>query len=187
MKSEATSSSSNNYNISRNCKICESRVRPRKNYTPNICEACQKFFRRNVGKWDELVCSSGQLKCSVENGRRWCSKCRFEKCLRFGMKSKFMKSGNEICENETGSMDNSNNQSLASSPLAVVAYQRQSPQRPSVELVPMNDGLAHIQVETAPFDYTFNAAERFLKTCLIAYTELSGIDRVCSLNLFFIS
>ena len=97
-----------------------------------------------------------------------------------------MKSGNEICENETGSMDNSNNQSLASSPLAVVAYQRQSPQRPSVELVPMNDGLAHIQVETAPFDYTFNAAERFLKTCLIAYTELSGIDRVC-LFLFFIS
>ena len=184
MFSTSASSSSRNY-MNKICKICESTVQARKTYTPNICEACQKFFRRNVGKWDELVCKTGQFNCKVAGGRRWCSKCRFEKCLRFGMKSKFMKAGdgNDGEESEMdGSMHNSNNQSLVSSPLAVGAYQRQSPQcpssPPSVELVPMNDGLAHIQVETAPFDYTFNAAERFLKTCLIAYTELSGIDRV---------
>ena len=181
--SASTSSSTNRNHMNKICKVCETIVRPRKTYTPNICEACQKFFRRNVNKWEELVCMSGQFNCKVEGGRRWCGRCRFEKCLRNGMKSKYLKGGDENeaeeCEMD-GSMNTSNNQSLASSPLAVVTYQ--SPQcpssPPSVSLVPVNDGLAHIQVETAPFDYTVNAAERFLKACLTAYTELSRIDRV---------
>ena len=74
----------------RSCRICTVTVRPRKNYTPNFCEACQKFFRRNVARHDKLVCTSGQFKCNVGDGRRCCSKCRFVKCLKQGMKSKFL-------------------------------------------------------------------------------------------------
>ena len=190
-KNSTPTSSNSSSTMNKVCKICESAVRARKTYTPNICEACQKFFRRNVGKWDELVCTTGQFNCKVAGGRRWCGKCRFEKCLRNGMKSKFMKGSNEAdgegeMEMEMdGSSGNSNNQSLASSPLAVVTYQ-QSPPYNVDQVAPGNDRLSPLMLETAPFDYTFNSAERFLKACLTAYTELSGIDHVCSLQYSFL-
>ena len=185
-------------NTMRSCRICKTNVRPRKSYTPNICEACQKFFRRNVGKWDELVCSTGQFNCNVESGRRWCGRCRFEKCLSNGMKCKFMKpdhprygqaiedggeeiealnvSIEEICEQDFP-CSSQNSGFFESSPAGVVAKHRNS----SLEKLPSVVGVTELlkfEVDSNPFDQSLNSAERFLKASLTAYTELIGIDKV---------
>ena len=39
--------------------------------------------------------------------------------------------------------------------------------------------LANVEIDPNPFDQSLNAAERFLKASLTAYTELLGIDQVC--------
>ena len=183
MNSESNSSSSSRTSTAtRSCRICNANVRPRKNYTPNICEACQKFFRRNVTKFDDLMCSTGQFNCNVQDGRRWCAKCRFEKCLRFGMKSKFLKFRNRsqsmaMSTREGSEVDKESVElSMASSPLAVT----NCPQSPvNVDLGQISNSLPSQQLNLSPADPTLDAAERFLKASFTAYTELSGVEKVC--------
>ena len=92
-------------NKMRLCKVCQTVVRPRKDYTPTICEACQKFFRRNIGKRNDLQCTTGKFNCNIEGKRRLCGKCRIEKCLQSGMKSKLFKMDNKKMEFRNGHVD----------------------------------------------------------------------------------
>ena len=188
MNSDSNSSSSRQSATTRSCRICNANVRPRKNYTPNICEACQKFFRRNVTKCDELMCSTGQFNCNVQDGRRWCAKCRFEKCLRFGMKSKFLKFRNRsqsiaTSTREASDVDKESVEfSIASSPLAVTNNCPQSPV--NLDFGQTNNSLPSHQLNLSPTDPTLDAAERLLKASFTAYTELSGVEKVCPCFIF---
>ena len=148
----------------RSCRVCSVYVAPRKEYSPNFCEACQKFFRRHVQIWNQLVCKSGTFDCNVENSRRCCNKCRFQKCLKQGMKSKFLK----------GRLIN----------VATVRETSEHITSITNSCIPM--GKRHLSTQVATispnmemFHQNLSAAERFLKASITAYTELVGIDQVC--------
>ena len=59
------------------CRVCSVDVRRRNNYLPSTCEACQKFFRRTLIRQnqDQLVCSGGNLNCTVVSGKNKCQRC----------------------------------------------------------------------------------------------------------------
>ena len=145
-----------------------------------------------MATWDQLVCKSGTFDCNVENQRRCCSKCRFAKCLKQGMKSKFLKvlgqpgkidgeaSGRIIeIDNYEGSSDDLGSSSTS------LALSRHSPQ--SYRSSPVIDSTSSLNVDPNPFDQSLNVAERLLKASLNAYTELLGIDKVKIFFLFFLS
>ena len=61
------------------------------------CKACKSFFLMHCPNADRLRCNRGTLDCLNQdvavcsNGNVWrfmCRKCRFDKCVRMGMKSK---------------------------------------------------------------------------------------------------
>ena len=58
----------------------------RRHYGVICCEACKCFFRRTVQMSKQYECKlTGN--CAVgKNVRHWCQACRFQKCLRSGMK-----------------------------------------------------------------------------------------------------
>lgn len=58
----------------------------RRHYGVICCEACKCFFRRTVQMNKQYECKlTGN--CAVgKNVRHWCQACRFQKCLRSGMK-----------------------------------------------------------------------------------------------------
>ena len=141
------------------CRICSANVPPRKNYIPNFCEACQKFFRRHVERWNQLVCKSGTFDCNVENSRRCCRKCRFEKCVKAGMKSRFFKGKTNSVGDATKNITSLNEKSLNKAIVPVVKCPLSSqmlPFSPNIEII----------------DQTLNSAERFLRASLIAFNSL---------------
>ena len=176
---------SNNNNNNNNsttigfCKICKAVIQERKKYMPTTCEACQKFFRRNAARFRRLICKSGTSNCNVEEKRRVCSKCRFEKCLRNGMKSKFMRMDGVQKNNNNSKNDNNNNESsfstsTSSSSPSIASSQRQSTSS-DVQVVAYSQN----QIDYNPLDESFTSAERLFKAAVTAYTELSAIDQVC--------
>ena len=54
------------------------------------CEACKKFFQRNVGgDYKEFKCERPGSNCVITKGTRTnCPHCRYQKCLQVGMKTK---------------------------------------------------------------------------------------------------
>ena len=138
-----------------------------------------------MATWDQLVCSSGNFNCNVENSRRWCGKCRFEKCLKNGMKSKFMK----IHDKEGASGET--NEGKGEFEMQMEDHCEASDEAwqnnvKDLAIVPAGDqgvsavALANVcEIVSNPFDQSLNAAERFLMASRTAYTELLGIDKVC--------
>ncbi|CAG2107969.1 unnamed protein product [Medioppia subpectinata] len=62
-----------------------------KNFGALSCEPCKAFFRRNALK-NKFKCRLGN-NCSIDTiTRRFCSKCRFDKCLAIGMRREFIAS-----------------------------------------------------------------------------------------------
>ena len=165
------------------CRICSAKVMARKKYTPNFCEACQKFFRRNVEKWNKLVCESGTSNCSIEDSRRCCRKCRFEKCIKEGMRSKFL-----IWEDE----DSTSSKIDQSEIMVETGDSEQWPQslgnlkNPCRDLAishsrsstSLSSSWSSLDFDSTLFDPCLKASEQLLKAAVTAYTELLGIDKV---------
>jgi hypothetical protein len=58
----------------------------RRHYGVICCEACKCFFRRTVQMNKHYECKLAG-NCPVgKNVRHWCQACRFQKCLKSGMK-----------------------------------------------------------------------------------------------------
>ena len=148
-------------NSSRPCKVCSTIVFYRRDHLPSTCEACQKFFRRTLiyDRYRSFICTGGKNDCEIVvnvDGRRVCSKCRFEKCLKVGMKSKFLK------ENQDGNIKNSSKQQSPTK--EAKAKQKQTS---TATIIYKNPDVMNLQ-----------SIELFFHSSLQAYTELSRIEGV---------
>ncbi|PAV85116.1 hypothetical protein WR25_04532 [Diploscapter pachys] len=67
------------------CPVCGDRVSGY-HYGLLTCESCKGFFKRTVQNKKQYQCS-GESNCHVDKAcRKRCPSCRFEKCLKMGMK-----------------------------------------------------------------------------------------------------
>lgn len=67
------------------CAICGDKATG-KHYGALSCDGCKGFFRRTIRKRHSYVCRFGE-KCQVDKAKRnACRKCRFDVCLRKGMR-----------------------------------------------------------------------------------------------------
>ncbi|CAG2172654.1 unnamed protein product [Oppiella nova] len=64
-------------------------------YSALTCESCRSFFRRTAPKAQDLKCYFGD-KCEITCvTRKFCKKCRIQKCFDVGMKIEWILSGEE--------------------------------------------------------------------------------------------
>jgi len=70
------------------CGVCGSPATDVQHYGATSCYSCRAFFRRSIGNGKEYrYCSRKTDRCVVDTvSRTNCKKCRFQKCLRVGMK-----------------------------------------------------------------------------------------------------
>lgn len=67
------------------CSVCGDKALGN-NFNAITCESCKAFFRRNALSTKEFTCPF-QGKCEVTIvTRRFCQKCRLEKCFNVGMR-----------------------------------------------------------------------------------------------------
>ena len=81
------------------CAICEVNTGSYNlNYGANTCLSCRAFFRRAIQKTrnPSFACKFDGNCTIVEETRRCCKKCRFDKCLRAGMRAECVMQGEEI-------------------------------------------------------------------------------------------
>ncbi|XP_058792528.1 uncharacterized protein LOC131664991 isoform X2 [Phymastichus coffea] len=73
------------------CGVCGDRALGY-NFNAVSCESCKAFFRRNALKNKEFRCPFSE-NCSITPvTRRFCQKCRLDKCFRIGMKKEYIMS-----------------------------------------------------------------------------------------------
>uniref|UniRef100_A0A0K0FKL9 Nuclear hormone receptor HR96 (inferred by orthology to a D. melanogaster protein) n=1 Tax=Strongyloides venezuelensis TaxID=75913 RepID=A0A0K0FKL9_STRVS len=71
------------------CRICGD-VAYSYNFNCVSCESCKAFFRRNALRPKEFKCPfNGKCEVNVVS-RRFCQKCRLEKCFKLGMKKELI-------------------------------------------------------------------------------------------------
>lgn len=89
------------------------------NFNAVTCESCKAFFRRNAMKDKELRCPF-KGSCEITSlTRRFCQKCRLDKCLQVGMKRELIMSEEDKERKRRRKNDNLPNQDqLVSSSLA---------------------------------------------------------------------
>lgn len=67
------------------CTICSGPSSSHLHYGAVACYSCRAFFRRGIGK--SYCCVEGTGDCNIDwTCRRSCQWCRFDKCLKAGMK-----------------------------------------------------------------------------------------------------
>lgn len=68
------------------CSVCGDLAPDHQHYGGVACFSCRAFFRRSVNKAHLYECQE-QRQCHIDvTSRRHCQYCRYEKCLRSGMK-----------------------------------------------------------------------------------------------------
>jgi len=71
--------------LSRKCSVCSGPAASHVHYGAVSCYSCRAFFRRGIGK--PYCCVEGKGDCIIDfTSRRSCQWCRFDKCLRVGMR-----------------------------------------------------------------------------------------------------
>ncbi|XP_053203607.1 nuclear hormone receptor HR96-like isoform X2 [Panonychus citri] len=71
------------------CRVCSDRAMGF-NFNAITCESCKAFFRRNAFKSEKLRCPFNNDCIIDKSTRRFCQKCRLEKCLQVGMKKEWI-------------------------------------------------------------------------------------------------
>lgn len=84
-------------NLQKICLVCGDKALSY-NFNAISCESCKAFFRRNALTNKELKCPfSNNCEITVVT-RRFCQKCRLEKCLSVGMVKEFIMSDEDKAE-----------------------------------------------------------------------------------------
>uniref|UniRef100_A0A182T9W8 Nuclear receptor domain-containing protein n=1 Tax=Anopheles maculatus TaxID=74869 RepID=A0A182T9W8_9DIPT len=77
--------------ISKICSVCGDKALGY-NFNAVTCESCKAFFRRNALSTKGFTCPFNE-NCEITVvTRRFCQKCRLEKCFRIGMKKEYIMS-----------------------------------------------------------------------------------------------
>uniref|UniRef100_A0A182IDA9 Uncharacterized protein n=1 Tax=Anopheles arabiensis TaxID=7173 RepID=A0A182IDA9_ANOAR len=77
--------------ISKICSVCGDKALGY-NFNAVTCESCKAFFRRNALSTKGFTCPFNE-NCDITIvTRRFCQKCRLEKCFRIGMKKEYIMS-----------------------------------------------------------------------------------------------
>ena len=77
---------------SRTCKVCNEIAGKHNYYGANVCISCRGFFRRSVQSKQHMIFScpgkESNQTCIIDSkSRRSCKKCRYDKCLKAGMRA----------------------------------------------------------------------------------------------------
>ena len=77
------------------CKVCGDKACDHVHYGSIVCYSCRQFFRRIVVRRSEpTVCYNIGTECGacpmVKKKRHLCPLCRFQKCLKVGMKTSWV-------------------------------------------------------------------------------------------------
>lgn len=84
-------------NLQKICLVCGDKALGY-NFNAISCESCKAFFRRNALATKEFKCPfSNNCEINVVT-RRFCQKCRLEKCLAIGMVKEFIMSDEDKAE-----------------------------------------------------------------------------------------
>uniref|UniRef100_A0AC34Q152 Nuclear receptor domain-containing protein n=1 Tax=Panagrolaimus sp. JU765 TaxID=591449 RepID=A0AC34Q152_9BILA len=87
------------------CRVCGDKAY---SYNFNVisCESCKAFFRRNANKEKEIRCPFND-QCDINIvSRRFCQRCRLQKCFRVGMKKEWIMSEEARLEKKQRILDN---------------------------------------------------------------------------------
>ncbi|XP_054169142.1 vitamin D3 receptor A-like [Oppia nitens] len=119
---------SENNDSLKQCLICGDKAIGN-NFNALSCESCKSFFRRNALKFKQLKCHYNQ-KCTINTfNRKFCKKCRLEKCFTVGMNKKKIISSHEKMIKKFEKLkndkqiDNSNNVELHDNQLEISSDQ----------------------------------------------------------------
>ncbi|XP_050068588.1 nuclear hormone receptor HR96 [Anopheles maculipalpis] len=77
--------------ISKICSVCGDKALGY-NFNAVTCESCKAFFRRNALSTKGFTCPFNENCDITVVTRRFCQKCRLEKCFRIGMKKEYIMS-----------------------------------------------------------------------------------------------
>lgn len=84
-------------NLQKICLVCGDKALGY-NFNAVSCESCKAFFRRNALSGKELKCPFTNNCVITVVTRRFCQKCRLEKCLSVGMVKEFIMSEEDKAE-----------------------------------------------------------------------------------------
>ena len=74
------------------CNVCSAPAPDHLHFGGHCCYSCRAFFRRTIERMRKIdvVCKAGDNECLITQTSKSCSACRFEKCLRVGMKRELL-------------------------------------------------------------------------------------------------
>uniref|UniRef100_A0A915DTR1 Nuclear receptor domain-containing protein n=1 Tax=Ditylenchus dipsaci TaxID=166011 RepID=A0A915DTR1_9BILA len=101
----AASNSSDKRAATKVCRVCGDKAYSY-NFNVITCESCKAFFRRNANKEKEIRCPFNE-QCDINIvSRRFCQRCRLQKCFRVGMKKEWIMSEEARLEKKQRIQDN---------------------------------------------------------------------------------
>uniref|UniRef100_A0A914ED95 Nuclear hormone receptor HR96 n=1 Tax=Acrobeloides nanus TaxID=290746 RepID=A0A914ED95_9BILA len=87
------------------CRVCGDKAFSY-NFNVITCESCKAFFRRNANKDKEIRCPFND-QCDINIvSRRFCQRCRLQKCFRVGMKKEWIMSEEARLEKKQRILEN---------------------------------------------------------------------------------
>ncbi|CAD5234490.1 unnamed protein product [Bursaphelenchus xylophilus] len=87
------------------CRVCGDKAYSY-NFNVITCESCKAFFRRNANKEKEIRCPFNE-NCDINIvSRRFCQRCRLQKCFKVGMKKEWIMSDEARLEKKQRIQDN---------------------------------------------------------------------------------
>lgn len=106
------------------CAICSDKATG-KHYGAMSCDGCKGFFRRTIRKGHAYVCRFGN-SCKVDKEQRnCCRRCRFDTCLRKGMRREAVQTERDRIRPQQAPNDKVSDDPLLDQLLAVEATMRQ--------------------------------------------------------------
>merc|ERR1719278_53422 len=90
------------------CQICGAPAPDHLHFGGHCCYSCRAFFRRSTKRKSvkgSLRCRSGTNNCLVTEETRNCISCRYDKCIKAGMKAEFLRAKRKMSEEEEAAED----------------------------------------------------------------------------------
>uniref|UniRef100_A0A915NET8 Nuclear receptor domain-containing protein n=1 Tax=Meloidogyne javanica TaxID=6303 RepID=A0A915NET8_MELJA len=101
------------------CRVCGDKAYSY-NFNVITCESCKAFFRRNANKEKEIRCPFNE-QCDINTvSRRFCQRCRLQKCFRVGMKKEWIMSDEARLEKKQRIQENRERRAAAAAAVASV-------------------------------------------------------------------